>query len=155
MTNQSYGNYNNWIAKKLKHWRTSKWRFSYHLRLKILESIFVTILTIFLSRTEKFWKSFGKNFFWQHFCIRNWTYNNVSQYITLKITGFKVDTSNEILSFFQFLFCLQNSKKNFDAIILHINLLGNIRRSIKLPKKLLEGIRSNCWKKFIFVANVG
>ena len=31
--------------------------------------------------------------------------------ITLKITGFKVDTRNEILWFFQFLFCLQNSKK--------------------------------------------
>ena len=36
------------------------------------------------------------------------------QYIfTLKITGFKVDTRNKILSFFQFLFCLQNSKKKF------------------------------------------
>ena len=30
---------------------------------------------------------------------------------TLKVTGFKVDTRNEILSFFQFLFCLQNFRK--------------------------------------------
>ena len=63
---------------------------------------------------------------------------------TLKISGSKVDTRNEILGFFQFLFCLQNSKKHFDAIILLINILGDIRRSIKLPKNVLEGIRSNC-----------
>ena len=42
---------------------------------------------------------------------------------TSKITVFKVDTRNEILSIFYFLFCLQNSKKKlFDLIIFLTNV---------------------------------
>jgi hypothetical protein len=64
---------------------------------------------------------------------------------SLKISVLKVDTRNEILSFFYFLFCRQNSKKTF-----LISLGGDIRRSIKYPKTNSEGIRRNCGQKVYF-----
>jgi hypothetical protein len=55
-----------------------------------------------------------------------------------------------------FLFCLQNSKKSiFDIIILLTNVFGDIRRSIKSLKTILEGMGKNCGTKSILVAYAG
>ena len=60
---------------------------------------------------------------------------------------------NGILSFFYFLFCLQNSEKNFDVIILLINgTLGGLLSCQKHFQELHEEIVD---KKFILVAYVG
>ena len=68
----------------------------------------------------------------------------------LKITGFKVDT-NEILLFFYFLFCLQNSKKNLWCHhIANKCFEGTLLGLLSCQKKLLGGIRSNCWQKLHF-----
>ena len=62
-----------------------------------------------------------------------------------------MDTRNGILSFFYFLFCLSKfEKKIFDFITLLINVLGDIRRSIKLPKQFSGSIRRNCGQKVYF-----
>ena len=71
--------------------------------------------------------------------------------IILKSTVFKVNTRNGILSFFLlFVMSSKFEKKLFDVVILLINIFGDNRRSIKLPKKKSGSIRRNCATKVYF-----
>ena len=74
---------------------------------------------------------------------------------TLKITVFKVDTRNEILLFLYFLFCLQNSKKILDVIILLKNVLGTLGGLLSCQKQFQGEYEEIVDKKFILIANVG
>ena len=69
---------------------------------------------------------------------------------TVKISDRKVHRRNEILSFFTFCSVFKIQKLFYDMIILLTNVLGDIKRSIKLPKIFSEGIRRNCEQKVYF-----
>ena len=72
---------------------------------------------------------------------------------TLKISVLEVDTRNEILSFFYFLFCLQNSKKKIlissYCLQMFLGTLGHLLSSQNNFQKVYEEIVD---KKSILVA---
>ena len=69
---------------------------------------------------------------------------------TVKIPVLKVDTRNEIFNFFTFCSVLKIRKLFFEIIILLTNVFGDIRRSVKLPKKFSDCIQRNCGQQVYF-----
>ena len=61
-----------------------------------------------------------------------------------------MDTRNEIFHFFTFCSVLKIRKLFFEIIILLTNVFGDIRRSVKLPKKFSDGIQRNCGQQVHF-----